>query len=226
MLNANNVPHEGREYEKIEALEPGTYPARLVRVVNMGLQTQRPFQGEEKAPKMDLHLTYELTDEFLRTEEGEEDKTKPRWVSERIPFNSLDSDLAKSTKRYYALDPNEEYDGDWEKLIGTPCMINITQNPGKGKNKDRIFNNVDGVSSMRPKEAAKAPELVNDPVVFDFYNPDLELFGTFHQKLQDSIKESLDFEGSDLEKMLEGQGKSSDKKEKKSKPEAEDEEDW
>lgn len=218
-LNANKIPSNGGNFERPDPLEPGVYPARLVQIVTLGLQAQRPYQGEEKPPAQELYLTYELLDEFLEDEDGEEDTSKPRWISERIPFHSLESDLAKSTKRYFALDADYEYEGDWSQLAGTPCMVTLVAKQGTGKNKDKVFNNIQGVSSMRPKEAAKAPELVNPPKVFDIDEPDMEIYGSLPKWIQEAMQEGLDYEGSALEKAVESLGESPEgkttKKEKK-----------
>ena len=175
-------------------------------MLSLGIQPQRPYKGEEKAPKLELMLTYEFLDEFLKDDNGEDIEDKPRWLSETIPFNNLDADLAKSTKRYYALDANAEHGGDWAALVGTPCVVTIVQNEGTGKNAGSVFENIAAVSAMRPKEAAKAPELVNPPKVFDFYDPDVEIFMSLPQWLQDKIKGAVDFGGGALEKALKGVG--------------------
>lgn len=203
MLNAKKVPGGG---PRPDPVEPGTYPARLVQVITLGVQKQRPYKGEEKSPALELHLTYEFLDEFLKDEDGNDIEDKPRWLSETMPFRNLNSERAKSTKRYFALDPDVEHDGDWGELIGKPCMVTIINNEGKGANAGRIFDNIDSVSSMRPKEAAKAPELVNPPKVFDFYNPDLEVWDKLPEWMQDKMKSAVDFEGSDLEEALDNRG--------------------
>lgn len=200
MLNAKKVPYTGSNRVEQESLDPGTYPIRLVQVISMGLQKQREFKGEAKDPAYDLYLTYEFLDEFMKDEEGNEIKDKPRWLSERIPFHSLESDLAKSTKRYYALDPEGKFDGDWSKLAGTPGMLTITKS--KPKEGGKVYNNVAGLSGMREKDAAKAPKLVNPPKVFDLDDPDMEVFQSLPQWLQDAIKENLEYEGSALEKAV------------------------
>lgn len=198
-LNARKIKSTGGP--KAPLIEAGAYPARLVQVIDLGLQPQE-FGGETKTPKNDLWITYELTDEFMPGEDGEPDETKPRWQSERFPLNNLSSDLAKSTKRYMALDPNMEADGDWSELLGNPVLVTIVV---KGE-----YNNIAGTSTMRPKEAAKLPELVNPTKVFSMDDPDLEVFNSLPQFLQDIIKGGLEYEGSKLERLLKG-----DKSEKK-----------
>jgi hypothetical protein len=138
----------------------------------------------------------------MKDEDGNEIKDKPRWLSETFTLNSLNSDRAKSTARYYALDPEAKYEGDWSKLLGTPAMITVINKAGTGKNKGKTYNNIGSISTMRARDAANLPELVNDPKVFDLGNPDVELFLTFPQFIQDKIKAGLEFEGSKLDKLL------------------------
>lgn len=202
-FNAKKLPAANNS-KLIPPLEPGSYPARLVQIIMLGIQPSRPFKGEEKPPRLTIRLTYEFLDEFLKDEEGNDVEDKPRWLSEELPFMSLRADLAKSTKRYYALDPNDEADGDWEKLIGAPCMVTIINEADKRPGVDRIYERIASVSTMRPKEAAKAPALKNPPLVWDFYNPDIEVFNKFPEWIQEKIKGAVDYPGSALEGALEG----------------------
>lgn len=202
-LNANKVPSTGPNYEPLES---GNYPARLVRLVDFGLQPQRPFKGEEKPPAYEVRYVYELLDEFMKDEDGNEDKEKPRWISETLPLYPLTSDRAKSTKRYKGLDPDNKYDGNWPDLLGTPCEVTIVQNPGKGDNAGKVYENIASVSPMRSKDAEKAPELVNDAIFFDLDAPDLEVFKGFHEKTQEKITSNLEFKGSKLEAALMASG--------------------
>lgn len=222
-MNAKKIKNTGGGMKQ-PPLEAGTYPARVVQIVCLGLQAQQPYKGEEKEPKIDLRLTYELADEFIVDAEGNEDQDKPRWVSEDFPLNSLDSDLAKSTKRYYALDPEVEHGGDFAKLANSPCMLTLSMTPDR-KDKDKFYNNVVSVQSMRSKDAAKAPALKNDIKVFDFYNPDLEVFLALPTWLQDKIKEALDFGGSDLENLLKSGTKKEKEVEENDEPQEEEEKD-
>src|SRR5690606_13027503 len=142
-------------------LEPGVYPARVVQVLDLGLQTQNPVfvngTRVEKKPAYMLNLTYELVDAFMVAEDGNDVEDKPRWVSEMIPFYSLEVENATSTKRYKALDPTNEFDGDFSQLINTPCNVTITIN----KKGDKTYTNVANVAAMRPRDAAKCEELKN-----------------------------------------------------------------
>lgn len=227
-LNAKKVPFGGgNKGPQQEPIDAGTYPCRVVQVLDLGLQPQRPYQGEEKPPAHEIMITYEFLDEFCLDDDGNELDDKPRWLSETMPLRNLESDLAKSTKRYIALDPNDDLDGDFLQLVGIPCMVTVTAKNGKGKNADKVYNNISSISTMRPKEAAKAPELVNPSKVFQLEEPDLEVLGSLPQWLQDKIKDNLEFDGSELDKVLSGGGKpkAEKKAEKVEEPEDESEDD-
>lgn len=203
-LNAKTVPFGGGGSKKQPLLDIGTYPARVVRIIDLGLQNQRPFAGKEKPPAHEVMMTYELLDAFMTDEDGKEMEDKPRWISETFPLHNLSAELAKSTKRYVALDPNLDFDGDFTKLVGTPCNVTIVHGQGKGKNAGKVYENIGSVTGMRDKDAKRAPELVNEGVAFTLDNPDLETFNKFPKWLQEKITSNLEFGGSKLEALLKG----------------------
>jgi len=199
-LNAKKVPNTAGP--KAPPVDAGGYPGRLVQVIDLGLQPQRPFKGEEKKPAYEIMTTYELSDEFLKDEDGEDIVDKPRWLSETFPFHSLEADRAKSTARYLALDPDQVHDGDWIKLLGVPCTINVVQNKGSGKNAGNIYNNIASTIPMRAKEAAKLPELVNPTKYLSLDEEDVETFLSLPEFIQEKIKEGLEYEGTALARAL------------------------
>lgn len=236
-LNAKDKKYEGGNRVEQDPLEPGTYPVRVAQVIDLGVQEQQPYQGQVKPPVQELMVTYEFLDEFIKDEEGELDLDRPRWLSENFAFHSLDSDLAKSTKRYYALDPDLTMGGDWTLLGGFPAMATVINKPGKGKNVGKIFNNIGAISSMRKKEADKAPELKKPAKIFNQEDLDtVDIFFTLPKWLQDKIKAGLEWEGSAMAKAVaeykkpeEGEKKEPTAKKQKPKPEPEaneEEEDW
>lgn len=199
-LNARKVKGNNSRVEQPN-LEPGGYPARLVQIIDYGLQPQRPFQGQDKPPALEIGLTYELCDEFMVDEKGNIVEDKPRWISETIPLHNLQADKAKSTQRYYALDPTEQFEGDFTKLLGLPCIVNVVNNKS---NNGKVYDNVASLSTVRAKDAVKLPELVNDPVVFSLDEPDMEVFQKLPEWIQDKLKANLNFNGSILQRALGG----------------------
>lgn len=173
-----------------EAMAEGTYPARLVQIIHMGTQPQRPFKGQPKPDADSLMTTYEFLDEFVKDEAGNDVEDKPRWLSEDFPLKSLDLDKAKSTARYKALDPDIEHDGDWVALVGAPVMVQV----GSYKNREgKVRNKILSTAPMRAKDAKNAPELVNPPKIFSVLEPDMEILGSLPQWIQDLLTASPEF---------------------------------
>lgn len=202
-LNANSLPRNkkgGRVQQPV--LEAGVaHAARLVQVIDLGLQPQRPYKGNAKEPRHSLYVTYEFSHVFLVDEEGNENQELPRWISEEFGLFPMSSDRAVSTKRYLALDPKEVHKGDWAKLVGSGCSVLVVNNPDR-EDKSRIYSNVGNVTPAPRMPGYVQPELVNDPVVFDLDNPDVEVFKALPQFLQDKIKGNLNYEGSKLQALL------------------------
>jgi hypothetical protein len=198
-LNTKKIPHQGGG-DRVEQpeLEAGVYPARVVQIIDFGLQPQRAYQGKEKSPAYEIQVTYELVDVFMVDEDGNEIEDKPRWISETFPIYSLEADMAKSTKRYNALDPDCVHDGDFSLLLDTPCNVTLVIN----KKGDKVYTNVASVGAMRPRDAAKCPELVNEAKFFDLDSPDLAVFNSLPKWIQEKITSNLEFKGSKLDVLL------------------------
>ena len=196
-LNSNDLPSGGGN---IDPMEPGSYPARTVCMVDLGLQAQPDWMGKPKPPNHMIAITYEFVDEFLKDEDGEDIEDKPRWLTEMITVYPLTAEKAKSTARYTALDPKLEFAGDFSKIIDVPCMVTIVHNPNKKTG--GVYENIGGVTPMREKDAKKCPPLVNDSLVFDLDEPDLGVFDALPGFIQNKITDGLEYEGSVLYELL------------------------
>lgn len=214
-LNTKKIPHQGGG-DRVEQpeLEAGVYPARVVQIIDFGLQPQRAYQGKEKPPAYEIQVTYELVDVFMVDEEGNELEDKPRWISETFPIYSLEADMAKSTKRYNALDPDCVHDGDFSLLLDTPCNVTLVIN----KKGDKVYTNVASVGAMRPRDAAKCPDLVNEAKFFDLDSPDLEVFNKLPKWIQEKITSNLEYKGSKLDVLLGEKPDQGEAEEEKPKP--------
>lgn len=196
-LNANNVPFGSGH--KFEPIEPGNYLARVVHVVDLGLQPQRPFKGVEKPPIREVLLTYELVNEFLKDEDGEEMPDKPRHISEYFAFHNIQVDRAKSTVRYKSLDPAMKFKGDFTMLVNLPCTVTIVNNQSK-TDPSRVYSNVASVTP--PMKGIPVPPLVNSPKVFVLSDPDIETFNELPEWIRNKITSNLEYAGSKLEAKL------------------------
>ena len=96
----------GKKFAPQEEVEVGNYPSRLAQVIDLGrhyrdkwvdgqgyvVDTDKPAVGH-------IMLTYELTTEYMKDEQGNDIEDKPRWLSETLPLYSLDNDKANSNPR-------------------------------------------------------------------------------------------------------------------------------
>jgi len=202
-LNANKVRSSGgkSKFKPQAPVAVGTYPARLVSIIDLGVQARRPWKGEAKDPIAMIRCTYELTTEFMKDEAGKDDETKPRWISEDFPFYGLSADRAKSTQRYLALDPQQAAGGDWAELLGAPVALTVVHNPKKDDS-TIVYANIGATSPIM--KGMDVAELVNDPQLFDFDEPDMDVFNGLPDFLKDKIKGATNFQGSALGALLGG----------------------
>jgi len=179
-------------------LAAGNYPARVVQVIDLGLQNRPAWKGQEKPPCNQVWVTYELPTEFMLDEDGNEDDTRPRWVSEKMNLFSMSQENATSTKRLKGLDPNDTLDGDWSRAIGMPCTLTVVNKEYKGN----TYANVGGVTP--PMKGMIIPDLINEGKVFMLDEPDMEMFNDLPDFLKDMITANIEFKGSPLEQAMLG----------------------
>lgn len=218
-LNAKKAGNNNRLEQPL--IEPDVYTAYLVQLIDLGLQPQREFKGKAKPPAQEIMLTYELSDCYMVDEEGTELEDKPRWISEVLPFYGLFADKAKSTQRYLAFDPKDDFDGDFAKAVGMPCNLTIVQNV-KG---DKTYTNVGNVAGISAKKAAAMEDIKNPTKTFDLDDPDMEVYNVLPEWIQKKICENLNFEGSALQAALKGKPAKGADKPKKEAPKDEPEDD-
>lgn len=196
-LKANK--QSGGNFKRVEqpVLEAGNYPGRVVQIIDLGLQAQRPYQGKDKPPAHELMVTYELVDCFMVDEAGKEVSDKPRWISETFPIRALDQDKAKSTQRYKAFDPTGAADGDFSRFLELPVNVTVVHG-GINPKSNKPYENVGNISTMRARDADRCPPLVNPAKVFDLGEPSVEVFNSLPEWLREKIKSNLNFAGSPL----------------------------
>jgi hypothetical protein len=164
-------------------LEDGTYPARIVQVVDFGIQKQTDWQtGEETDPKPRLMITWEVPGETITIEDKEgNSEERPRWQGREYTISSFEQ--AGLMKLVSALKPDLE---SFDELLNLPCMIQVGSTSG-GKAK------ITSVMSM-PK-GVPVGDLANEPTMFDFDNPNRELFESLPNWQQEKIKSALNYDG-------------------------------
>lgn len=210
--NAHNQPTVGGgSSNKVEQDHlNGSYPARIVQVVFLGVQEQRAYQGVAKPPVDQVRVTYELSHEFMKDENGNVQADKPRWYSETFPFHNADVDLATSTKRYKAYNPsvNSPADHVWgDNLLGVGVQVQLkSRKATQGKHAGKTFTDISGVTPAPNMPGYVQPDLVNPAVFFDPADDelDVEVFNSFPAWLQEVLKGAKDYSTSVLASRLAG----------------------
>lgn len=206
--------------------KPGASTAYLVRVVGLGLQSRKnPTTGDNEI-KSKINFTYELSRQFMKDENGAEDKTRPFWVSEQ--FNVPDYYSVKSFffQRLKAIDPDKQSGNgvSWKpsNMLGMPCTVTIEVNETpKG-----VYSNVKGVSGVPEELKEVLTKPVNEVLFFDFYKPTKESWASLYDWERKVIRGAVDYVGSEVEKIdieyQTSQPKESKKVEDDKKPEQDD----
>lgn len=178
MMNINDAA-PAASTKSFQIPEEGTHRAVLIRVIDLGVQEQRPFQGEPKPPAREVQVVFELPDEMGEFD-GEE---KPLVISETFKFSG--DDRSKCYKRLTGMDPGmKKSKGDWTKLIGEACMLQVIHRTNKEG--DRTYANIASVAPLM--KGLQAPDsVVASTYFYNTEKPDAEVFEQLPQYLKDKI---------------------------------------
>lgn len=185
------VVENNEKRSSIPRLEEGTYLARIVQVIDLGTQEIEDFKtGKKTGERGKVHITWEFPTETVEIN-GEE---KPRWYGRTytLSFNEM-SALYKLLNNLKLLKVE-----NLSEIINTPCMVTI----GSTANGNAKIETVAGV----PK-GMEVPELVNNSTFFDFDDPSKEAWNSLPNFLQEEIKKSVDYPGSVVQELVEGDEK-------------------
>lgn len=177
----------GGDFKRVPA---GVYVGRCYSLIDLGTQRSEGQYGVKMQHK--IRIGWELF--------GEDDAGNPLTVTidgKEMPMtisksytvslhekSSLRKDLAAWRGRDFSEEEAAAF--DVSKLLNAYCMVNVTTSETNGK----TYTNVAGLTPLPSALRASKPAPVHNPVVFDLDNPDMVVFDTFHEKLQDAIKRS------------------------------------
>lgn len=179
-LNLSKIKSTSRP---VTLIEEGTYPARVVQIIDLGVQ--RNNFDAAKPPKQKVRVSYELVTEFVEDENGDPDESRPRWVHEEFFLSPMTQEKGTSTKRMKAYDPKGELEGDLTLALGRPCLVTVSTKQKKDKTGSYNIVPTDGVSA--PMKGFPVPELVNDPVLFLTDSWDEEIYQSLPEFIRDII---------------------------------------
>lgn len=148
---------------KTAPIEAGTYPARCVGVVDIGVQYNEKFAKYQEK----VILVFELPTERITVDDAD----KPRWVSKRYTASlsekaGLRKDLEAWRGRAFT---GEELAGfNLKNILGCACMVSITQAERGGN----TYSDIASIS--KPMKGMEVPPLENEPILFDMDAEDAE----------------------------------------------------
>lgn len=172
-----------------ELIDEGLYAGRLARVIELGEQEDK-YGKKEK-----VVLAFTIPSETIEID-GEQ---KQRMMM-TFPLNHSTNPDSTLMKYMEALGGTT-----WPTVIGNPVMIEIKHKVVNGVTRMNI-NSVSKAPKKNPYTGEEffVPEPDCDVYIFDFENPDKEVFEKLSEFRQKQIKEAVNYPGSAVEAMLEG----------------------
>jgi len=179
------IAKDGGNVKRVPA---GAYIGRCYSLIDLGTQTTTGQYGEKQQHK--LRIGWEL---FGEDEQGQrltvevDGKEMPMTISKSYTVSlhekaGLRKDLQAWRGKEFTDEEAKSF--DVSKLMGAYCMVNVTTSETNGK----TYSNVAGLTPLPGALKNVKPAAVHALVSFDLDAPDMDVFASFHEKLQEAIK--------------------------------------
>lgn len=206
----NNAVAEGTEMDMSQAsaggerylLPEGNALARMVEYIEVGKQPQN-FQGQEKAPAMEIRIGFALYGEGYQKEDG-----SPRMISS-YSMKLSNNEKSKTFKMFNKMNAKKTAKS-FAQLLGEPFIVPV-KHRSNGKqtyatiDTDNIMPAIDPVS-RRPYDVPQPDDKYYR--VFLWNHPTKETWDSLYIEGKNFIQEqclsATDFQGSKLDQMLNG----------------------
>ncbi|UOT58022.1 hypothetical protein PP651_gp57 [Aeromonas phage ZPAH14] len=143
-------------------LENGGYPARLLRIVDLG---EQPGSQQYPNPAYKMALVFECLDEFMHDEEGKELEDQPRIFDYEVSYN-LDGYMSEKSSIHKVMKALDGFGVGMDTLLGKACTISLIQKATKS-DATKLYNKVTGVTAMRSKDAERYGPLQLESYIFN-----------------------------------------------------------
>ena len=172
----------------------GVHIGRCYSLIDLGTQLSSGQYGEKMQHK--VRIGWEL---FGEDDQGQpltinvDGKEMPLTISKSYTVSlhekaSLRKDLSAWRGRDFTDEEAQAF--DISKLVGAYCMVNVTTSESNGK----TYSNVAGLTPLPAALKHSKPAAVHDNLLFNLDEPDMAVFSTFHEKLQEAIKRSPEWQ--------------------------------
>lgn len=182
-----------KQKQDLGRIDDGTYPARVVQIIDLGMQVQTDWQTQEPKTyddgntviKPEAYVNFEFPTERITI--NEEDK--PRWCGKQYVISSHEKAALMGLMAATAPGSNNVADA-----LTKPCTVTIGSTSGGNAKVTNVAPIMKGMT---------VPELENPAVVFDFDNPDMSVWDNIPNWIKEKIKSATNYEGSKLSKLVE-----------------------
>ncbi len=166
----------------------GTVPARLARIIEVGVHSHPQYKDKDQVVFM-----YSLPTRIIE-EEG--DYFGKQSMIRTQPMTNSTSNKAALYKHRLVLDGAETT--SFRELLNAPCYLTIIHNEVEGKG---TFANISSVSGV--PEGLEVGELDTTPFYFDFDSPDADVWTTnLWDGIREKIQSAVNYPGSRVEEMV------------------------
>jgi len=183
------MPIYAKSSSQKELIPAGTHIARCYSMIEIGTVKEN-IMGKEKTLTK-VRIGWELPEEcrVFTEEKGEQ----PFVISKEFTLSMHEkSSLRLALKAWRGKDFSEEEAKNFDitKLIGVPCMLNITHK--LSKDGTRTYNEIAGITPLH--KSMKCPDQVNANQVLSFDNFDQGLFESLPDFIKNKITTSQEYQ--------------------------------
>jgi hypothetical protein len=192
-------PNGGGNFEQVPA---GNHVAICYRIVDLGTQSRKAYQGQEKVPCRKVSIGWELPGKKMT--QGEQAGLPFTFYDTFNVFTNQNAgfrQLLEAWRGQPYLD-DEITHVELSDFIGMPCLLNLTH---KASENGKTYTNLTSIAPL--PDGFPAPDMFNTPVYFDLDEFDPILYAGFSEKLQKWIAESPEFKEATGQKVGAGVGK-------------------
>lgn len=188
-MSLTNVTSSTEAKKKFSRIEDGTYVARVVQIIDLGVQEDE-YEGQKKiGPK--VFINFEFPTELM-----EDNENKPHWLGKEFTVSLHEK--AVMTKLVAAADPDGKATSkgrNLKGLLGLPLMVTVgTTGTGNAK--------IAGVARLM--KGLSVADLSKDPLFFDMDSATKEEYDVLPQWIREKILVSRDFDDVPLAKLIKG----------------------
>lgn len=170
-----------------KALEPNRYDARLIGLVGLGLQEQKPYKGEQKAPAQKIKLIFELVG--TERNDGKTEVTSKNVttsIHEKGNFAKYLGAVAGKTFTTDSFGAFVSSDESLQGLLGKAVQIDISNFEVDGKTLAYVSGAVALDARIECKDATRK--------TFTFFpgNPDMDAWSEITHYTKKMIMDAID----------------------------------